>query len=127
MSADMKTLFTLLIVFHVKHYLADFPLQTKYMLRKVRVGTEWIIPLTVHCLVHAVFTFFICLYYRPELWWLLAVDFLSHFLMDRIKASPNLLGRFNDSKSVAYWSCFGFDQMVHHLAHLFIIWRLMFS
>jgi hypothetical protein len=55
------------------------------------------------------------------------VDFVVHFTMDRIKAGPRYLGRFSDVSSKAFWVSFGFDQMVHHLTHLYIVWYLIFG
>jgi hypothetical protein len=75
--------------------------------------------------VHSAFTLAIALWWRPELWWLGAVDFVVHFIMDRFKSGPRYLGRFNDRSRTSYWTAFGFDQMVHHLTHLYIVWILV--
>lgn len=93
-------IFLLLIIFQVKHFLADFPLQTKFMLQKFK-DKGWIVPLAAHAGVHAGFTFIISLI---TLWftnggfifaaWCSIVDFIIHFTVDRIKASPHLLGRY---------------------------------
>ncbi len=115
-------IFILLIVFQIKHFVADFPLQFPYMLRKFSPGWEFVKPLSLHCGVHALFTLVIVLFIAPTLWWLAAVDFVIHFAMDRVKSGPRYLGRFNDSRKTSYWVTFGFDQMVHHLTHIYIIW-----
>jgi len=41
--------------------------------------------------------------------------------MDRIKASPNLWGRYKDMNNAPYWMCLGLDQAVHHLTHYALI------
>lgn len=87
-------IFILLLLFQFKHFVADYPLQNKYMLGKFKDGFDWIVPLAAHAGVHGVFTFTIVILVAPNLWWLSVVDFGCHFLVDRIKASPNLLGRF---------------------------------
>lgn len=125
MTPELKTAFILLIVYQVKHYLCDFPLQTRYMLRKVLPTWEFFLPLLVHVGVHTMFSLGICLYYRPELWWLSLVDGASHFFMDRIKAGDRYLGRYRDRNKASYWNALGFDQMVHHLTHLYIVWKLI--
>ena len=103
---------TLLIAYQIKHFLADFPLQNEYMLGKFK-DKGWIMPLAAHAGVHAGFTFFIAMgylaqkdifhhgyYEQPELLVTIAsticamFDFIVHFTMDRIKASPKMLGRF---------------------------------
>jgi len=118
--------FALLVLFQVKHFLADFPLQGKYMLGKFKGGWGWVLPLTAHALVHATFTALICFWFSDltKMWFLPVIDFTVHFVQDRIKASPNLLGRWKpDSKY--FWWALGQDQMVHHLTHYYIIWILL--
>lgn len=92
----MSSIFVLLILFQIKHFLADYPLQGKFMLGKFK-ETGWILPLSVHCLVHMGFTFLISLCFSKSLSISVGVsilDFILHFTMDRIKASSKLLGRF---------------------------------
>jgi hypothetical protein len=147
----------LLVIFQLKHFLADYPLQGHYMLGKFKEGWGYIVPLAAHCLVHAVFTFGIVS------WWLISlddvenrfslalslatIDFLSHFIMDRVKAAPKMLGMFKPLSAIDYkfyystkdrpdsgaalldnkmfWICLGLDQMVHHLTNYYIIYRLV--
>lgn len=90
----MLNIFVLLIIFQFKHFLADYPLQGKYMLGKFADGWKWVLPLSAHAGVHFLFTLMICLFVRPQYWWLALFDFGTHFVMDRIKASPNLLGKY---------------------------------
>jgi hypothetical protein len=142
----------LLVVFHLKHFLADYPLQGGYMLGKFKGGWDWVKPLAAHCGVHAIFTFVISLGVHAALdlaIGLAALDFALHFTMDRIKASPNLLGRFKalsakeypgvmsyttspdeDARAKAFkqlrdnkyfWWALGLDQLVHHLTDILII------
>ena len=120
----MEKLFGLLVIFQIKHFLADYPLQTPYMLGKFKGGLEWISPLALHSLVHALFTLAILLAFAPSLWALAFLDFTVHFIQDRIKASPNLLGRFKPDNKFFWWAL-GQDQMVHHLTHYIIIWLII--
>ncbi len=129
----------LLIAFYIKHFMADYPLQNRYMLGKTNKDNGYILPLISHCLVHGVFTLSICLYVNPTYWWLSLVDMSVHFVVDRIKASPNLLGRFkslcqhNGANATQkelrnnnfFWYVLGMDQMLHHLTDLFIIFMLL--
>lgn len=117
--------FILLLIFQLKHFIADFPLQFPYMLRKFRPGWDFVLPLTTHCLVHAAITLAIVLMVNTELWWLAIFDFIAHFIMDRIKSGPRYLGRFKDSTTTLYWFAFGFDQMVHHITHMIIVYVLI--
>ncbi len=121
---SLGTLFILLIAFQVKHFVGDFPLQREYMLRKTVPGWGFVAPLALHCLVHATLCLIIVVTVQPALWWLCLVDFVVHFIMDRVKSGPNYLGRYNDRDKASYWNCLGFDQMVHHLTSFYIIWTL---
>lgn len=126
LNDPLKLTFVLLVVFHVKHFLADFPLQFDFML-KYKVSATWnfIVPLSMHCLIHSGFTLFICLIIDPSYWWLAILDFAVHFAMDRLKAGPKYLGRFNDPNKTSFWVALGFDQMVHHLTDVLIIYILV--
>jgi len=149
-------IFTLLIFFQAKHFLADYPLQNGFMLGKFKPGWDFVLPLTAHAGIHALFTTGLCLYIAPHLWWLGIIDFAVHFIMDRIKAGPKYLGRYkalsanefmnvmqerhiaflqNDQQyineqndklkgNVRFWWALGFDQMVHHITHYYIIFAL---
>jgi len=149
----MLKVFALLIAFQAKHFLADYPLQKGYMLGKFK-EKNWALPLAVHCGVHAAFTFAIvlaCVWNIAGPWSLFApfllagFDFTVHFIMDRIKASPYLLGRFKALGPSQYlycvenpnpftklqlrgntffWWSLGLDQTVHHLTHYVIIYLL---
>ena len=156
----MFMLMVLFVIFQLKHFLADYPLQIPYMLGKFKPGWGFLAPLSAHCAVHGVFTLAIVWTINPSLWWLSLVDFGAHFLMDLVKANPKLLGRFkalsasefrtcaemaswatqptgselqlasqtalrNIRSNKYFWWCLGLDQMVHHLTHYYIIWKLV--
>lgn len=135
-----------LLYFQVKHFVADYWLQGPYMLQKFRPDWGFFLPLAAHAGVHAVGTLAILLVFAPHLWYLCLVDFVVHFIMDRIKAGPKYLGRYKalSGKEIAnimsyrdtmgikrfapelkgntyFWWSLGLDQMVHHLTHYFII------
>lgn len=136
---NLHETFLLLALFQVKHFFADFPLQTPYMLQKFKLK-GWVLPLAAHAVVQASFTILISIWLKPELAVLLGLfDFVVHFIMDRIKASPNLLGRYKLLSAAEYpgatlaarksntyfWWALGFDQMVHQLSYLVIIFFLL--
>ena len=100
-------IFLLLVVYQLKHFFADYPMQTPYMLQKFKGGTAWILPLCAHAGVHALLTFIIAVFVGTRLgdtaladvewsvvFFVSGIDFIVHFTMDRIKASPNMLGRY---------------------------------
>lgn len=88
------SVFVLLLLFQVKHFISDYPLQNTYMLGKFK-DKGWVAPLSAHCLVHAVFTFLISLYFGLGIAFVMgALDFIVHFVMDRVKADPKMLGKY---------------------------------
>lgn len=115
----MVLVFVLLLLFQIKHFLADYPLQTNYMLGKAN-KSKWALPLAAHSSVHGGFTLLILLAFAPSLWWLSIVDMVAHFAMDRVKASPYILNRFKPDNKYFWW-CLGFDQLIHHCTHYLII------
>lgn len=117
----MVLLFTLLVVFQLKHFCADYLLQGRFMLRKFSPDWSFFLPLVAHASIHAAMTLGIILFVAPEFWWLALIDGVIHFVMDRIKAGPRWLGRFSDKNKPSYWYCLGFDQFLHHLTHYGII------
>jgi hypothetical protein len=96
-------IFFLLVVYQVKHFLADYILQGSYMLGKFKDGWDWVLPLLAHVGVHAALTYFISMavfiMYPIQFGFMTAVElaFLDaaiHFGMDRLKAGKKYLGRF---------------------------------
>ena len=139
----MRKIFELLILFQFKHFFADYPLQIEYMLGKFK-KRGWQLPLAAHGLIHAAMTIIIasCFTNNHLLPFYLGLfDFTIHCTMDRIKADPVMLGRWQtltkDTFSTAtlaqrwgnkfYWWAIGFDQMVHHFTHYVIIYILLKS
>lgn len=123
----------LLIMFQLKHFLCDYPLQTQYMLQKCS-RSGWIKPLIYHAGCHAIgtgllgsifmLTFYKDVDYSLWMWALMLLDFIIHFGVDRIKAHPDLGGKFVNTNP-KFWWCLGADQMCHHLTHYFIIYLLV--
>lgn len=98
MKTDLRVVFALLVVYQMKHLLADYLLQSwpigHYFLGKFKKH-GWVKPLAGHCGEHAAITLMIVgAMHRPDLWWLAIVDFGVHFVMDRLKAGPRWLGQF---------------------------------
>jgi hypothetical protein len=125
MSSLSNEIFILIAIFQLKHFIGDFPLQREYMLKKTISDWGFLLPLSTHCAVHGTLTLAIVLAYKPQLWWLSIADFFIHFIIDRLKSGPNYLGRYNDNEKSSYWNVLGFDQMVHHLTSLWIIWTMV--
>lgn len=143
----------LLVIYQIKHFVCDYPLQSKYMLGKFKEWPDFFKPLLAHSLVHGLATFLIALCVNPKLAiWVDLFDVKIHFIVDRVKASPKLLGRFKALSAKEYgnilsyqcdqatmdrvdagriksntyfWWALGADQMAHHLTHYVIIFFLL--
>jgi len=139
----MEKIFVLLVLFQIKHFLADYPLQTEYMLGKFKDGKQFILPLAAHAATHALFTFCLAYVFSQSLKLsatLAMFDLTVHFIMDRIKAGKKYLGRYKPLTATEFpratetqkrhnkyfWWSLGFDQMIHHLCHYAIIAIIVF-
>ncbi|QXV85134.1 hypothetical protein bas27_0064 [Escherichia phage TrudiGerster] len=108
----------LFVIFFLKHFMADYPLQTPYMLRKThKIG--WKLPLLTHSLVHAVLTFAILILFT-SLGMAIALaimELILHFIIDYWKAQRCKYA-ISDAK---FWIALGFDQLLHYLTYALII------
>lgn len=132
----MMEIFVLLVLFQIKHWLADYPLQTQFMLKKFQ-REMWVFPLTYHAGVHAALTILLSVlylgsksvslggYFEVSLVLLLGMlDFSVHFVVDRVKAHPDIGGKYKMDNPKFWWTL-GADQMMHHLTHYLIIFIIM--
>ncbi len=138
----IATIFALLVIYQAKHFFADYPLQTPYILGKFKDGWAFFKPLAAHCGVHAFFTLCIVLSFTCDVYFaicLAGLDFIIHFSMDRLKAGKKYFGRFkslsagefavaNSEQKLSnkfFWWALGFDQSVHHLTHYLIVYLIV--
>lgn len=114
----MNGLMTLLLL---KHFVADFPLQTPYMLGKFKPGLAFVLPLLAHCAVHVVCTLAILAAFvpMPVAAGLALAEGAAHFVIDRLKAHPKLGGRWNPAQPFFWWAL-GADQLAHGLCYVAI-------
>jgi len=113
------------VLFQIKHFLCDFVLQNKYMLGKFKPAPHYIEPLAAHCTVQALGSAVAILSIFGNidvklLYTLLLLDFVTHFIIDRVKASPEILGRFKQDNKYFWWAL-GWDQMMHQLIYIIMI------
>ncbi len=67
-----------MVIFAVKHVIADFVLQTSWMATGKDAKTGWALPLLVHCAIHGALATAILLMLAPRFWFLGLVDFVVH-------------------------------------------------
>jgi hypothetical protein len=116
-SNPFLTLLMLLLGLMFKHFLADFPLQSQYMLKKT-AAEGWLLPLAAHCAIHGLLTFWVVVPFSGlRLALLVAVgDFLAHLLVDYWKAH---LTHYTVADK-GFWVTLGIDQMLHNFTYIAI-------
>jgi len=113
------TVFILLALFGIKHFIADFLMQYDYMLREKGIyGAEGGLH---HAMVHACLTFLILIPFihsPSDLIALPLADFVLHYHIDYFKQ------QFNRGLTTAdrmFWVWLGLDQALHYLTYVGII------
>lgn len=114
------TMLVLACTMIVKHYVADFVLQTDWMAHGKEQERGWLLPLVAHVSCHALATLLVALVVAPHLWWLCLVDFTIHISIDRAKTLVGRVGRWNPGQ-VQFWWLLGFDQMLHGLTDIALV------
>lgn len=96
--SQIEVFLVLLVVFQFKHLVCDYFLQGFYMLGKFKPYPAYILPLLAHVGVHGIATFGIALFMGslPQAIGVALLDMGIHFWVDRVKASPEMLGRFKN-------------------------------
>jgi Protein of unknown function (DUF3307) len=107
----------LLFVVALKHFVADFLLQTNWIARGKERREGWFAPLAVHVLCHATLTLLIALTIAPRLWWLAPADLVIHWGIDRAKTLTGLWGGWNPGQG-QFWWLMGFDQFLHQATNI---------
>jgi hypothetical protein len=113
------TVFILLALFGIKHFIADFLMQFDYMLREKGVyGAQGGVH---HAMVHASFTFLILVFFCHDADLMIALsiaDFVLHYHIDYFKQKLNKGLTTADRK---FWVWMGLDQALHYLTYVGII------
>ena len=114
------TFCTVLVVMALKHFVADFVLQTNWIAHGKERCDGWLAPLAVHTLCHAFLTLCIVLAVAPRLWWLAFVDFAAHAAIDRTKSIIAGRGRWGMDEA-RFWWLLGFDQFMHQVTNVALV------
>ena len=124
MSAMQAALFVF-IVLQIKHFVADFVLQTEQMVKeKGTYGAKYGI---LHSLVQSVGTFLAFAWMHPVLGILTAfVDFLAHYHIDWLKMNINRW-RGLTIQDYEFWVWLGADQLAHQLTYIALVGWIFFA
>ena len=118
----------LLLFLQVKHWYADFKIQT-YM-QTVKKGV-WLDPIGIsHSMEHMVasmISLFVCSIFvklNPvTVLWLCVVEGILHYIIDYIKVKYGC----KDNTKPLFWNQFGLDQLAHQTTYLGMVWILLLS
>jgi len=122
----MELVFILLVVFQIKHLIADYYLQfpAMYENKGKPLYVDWFMPLFAHAYVHGVMTMSILIvvfsyHINFSMFPVLAafIDICSHMAIDRWKATQP-----EGPNTSKFWYNLGIDQMLHHLVGIVIIY-----
>jgi hypothetical protein len=116
-SVPLWTFCALVLAFVLKHFVADFLLQTNWIAHGKERHEGWFWPLAVHILGHAALTLVIALALAPRLWWLALVDLVVHGCIDRSKSVTGHWGGWSPNQG-AFWWLMGFDQFLHQVTNI---------
>jgi hypothetical protein len=121
------TLFYLLIALQLKHFIIDFPLQTRYQWSNK--GTYGHPGGVLHAALHGLGTGLILLYFTGNgslAVLLAALDMIVHYHIDLAKMQINARMGWTPANS-NFWVLLGLDQFLHQLTYIVIVFTLMFD
>lgn len=125
MTVSLTTVLTLFVVLQIKHFICDFPLQTRYQV--VNKGTYLHPGGILHAGIHAIGTLPVFLIVTPTLIVgaaILVGEFLIHYHLDWGKGRIMKATGWTNGQA-PYWWAIGFDQLAHHLTYVAIVAVLM--
>ena len=123
--SDIETVLLVFCLLQLKHFLADFVLQTPRMIREKGVyGTAHGI---YHSLIHASGTLIAFIWLHPIIGLATAFfDFLLHYHIDWAKSNINKKYNYTQDNP-KFWIWFGVDQLSHQFTYIVLIWWIFFG
>jgi hypothetical protein len=111
--------------FVIKHFICDFPLQAFPWIYNNK-GTLGHPGGLVHAGIHGIATFIILCFLAPPYAFLLAgFDMVVHYFIDWGKMNLNRITGWGLTTSEWFWSLLGFDQLLHYLTYILIIYVII--
>ena len=120
MSAPVHTLIAILLVLEIKHFICDYPLQTRY--QYLNKGTYLHPGGILHSALHVLFTMSAFLIAPPTFALgitIIAGEFLLHYHIDWSKEQAIRRNGWVTTQREFWWAI-GVDQLLHHLTYLAI-------
>ena len=112
----------LFAAFGIKHFVVDFPLQTRFQYSNK--GTYGHGGGILHSLLHGYGTFLCLMFFVPIpiASWLASLDIVIHYHVDWAKVNINTKFGWGPTTHDQFWWMLGFDQLLHWLTYVGIIY-----
>jgi len=118
----------LLLFFQIKHWYADFKIQT-YM-QTVKKGV-WLHPVGIsHSMEHMIASMLALLIYNiffvinpATVIWVCTVEGILHYIIDFVKVKYGC----KDNTKPLFWNQFGLDQLAHQTTYIAMAWVLLLA
>lgn len=114
----------LITLLFVKHFVVDFPLQTRYQYSN---KGDYLHPGgLLHAGLHGLATFACVYWYAPVAALYLAwLDCVVHYHIDWAKVNINTKMGWGPTTHEQFWWLLGFDQLLHALTYILIVWMIV--
>lgn len=124
---ELTAVLSLLILFQIKHFVADYPLQTPAMIRGKGILFN---PYGIlHSLHHAGLTLatlgLFSLIHPLALALAVTIAVAEFFIHYTIDYGKMQVGRNLSTDNPRFWWAIGFDQMLHHLTYIGFVWIVL--
>ncbi len=122
---DVQALLITAVLLQLKHWIADFVLQTdKMIVEKGVYGSSYGV---YHSVIHAVGTFLAFFWVHPIIAVATAIiDFILHYHIDWAKININKKYNYTP-KDAKFWYWLGADQMLHQYTYIILLgWVFLF-
>jgi len=118
----------MMLAYELKHFVADILFQNEYMVhgKSKENFKDYFLPLLAHSFINAILAAFIALLVGKGLMIFLVIfvaELFFHFVIDRLKASPKLLGKWTPDNPI-FWQVLGLDQFLHRICYILYIFVL---
>ena len=122
---ETQAVLVVLLLLQVKHFIADFVLQTNQMV--VEKGIYGARHGIYHSLIQSAGTFLAFAWIHPALGVATAfMDFLAHYHIDWAKININKKYNYTPQDS-KFWFWLGLDQLAHQITYLFLVGWVFFA
>jgi hypothetical protein len=121
----MSTVILLMLLFQLKHFVFDFLYQPPWMYKNK--GTYMHQGGLAHAGIHFLSTFVILLFFvaQPLAAVIAFTEFVLHYHIDWGKMNLNKMLGWSPTTSENFWRLLGFDQLLHQLTYVWIIWMVV--